>query len=265
MILTARTSFLALGLASVLAACGEPPMLEGVVTDAWGKPIEAATVQLEGVVKQTTTDAKGIFHFIRPEGTLRLMAGKDGFIKNTASVTIPTSDDEAQPRPEIALYPEPERPGFYAVDRKPPLRHLEARRIKTVGTELRARTGLPDIGQDTIKSADGLRFVFSSTLRSSDLSRLDLQLHKLEFVGHENVAGVLGEEDVKVNLWVATDTEKFDIKGLPSRNDYLITIRGTLPPGAYAFHTEGLLVSTEVDALEKTPQEMQVAYPFEIN
>jgi len=262
--MTVTTRFSLLALATLLTACGEPPVLEGVVTDAWGKPVEAATVQLEGVVDQTTTDANGVFHFPRPEGTQRLMAGKDGYIKNTATVTIPTDEDEPQPRPEIALYPEPERPGFYAVGRQPPLHHLEAKRIKTVGTEIRARTGLPDIGSQTLQSAENLRFVFSSTLRSSDLSRLDLQLHKLEFIDHDPVPGVLGEEEIKVNLWVATETQKFDIKGLPSKDDYLITIRGKLEPGAYAFHTEGLLTSNEVDVLAKTPKEMQVAYPFEI-
>ena len=78
------------------------------------------------------------------------------------------------------------------------------------------------------------------------------------------MTGVLGEEEVAVNLWVAREAVPFDLKGLPSEDDYLIAARGPLSAGTYAFHTEGVLASQSKDALERTPKEQRIAYPFTV-
>ena len=44
----------------------------------------------------------------------------------------------------------------------------------------------------------------------------------------------------------------------------LIVTQDTLEPGVYAFHAQGILHTTENDALEKLPESMQVAFPFEV-
>ena len=66
------------------------------------------------------------------------------------------------------------------------------------------------------------------------------------------------------DLWVAKDVVEFDLKGLSSEDDYLITTREKLKPGIYAFHTEDVLTADDKDALDKMPKEMRVAYPFEV-
>ena len=86
----------------------------------------------------------------------------------------------------------------------------------------------------------------------------------MEFVKEKAVPGVTGATPVKVNLYVAKDTVKFDLKSLPTEDTYLITPREKLGPGTYAFDTEGMLTTKDVDALDKTPTEMRVAYPFEV-
>ncbi|MDP6935544.1 MAG: hypothetical protein QGG40_21675, partial [Myxococcota bacterium] len=108
-----------------------------------------------------------------------------------------------------------------------------------------------------------LSFVFKSTVKSSQLARLDLQLHALDFVGDTIVPGLLGEEPATVNLWVATEAVPFDVTGLPG-DHYLIDTRTPLEPGSYAFHTQGVLTSKDIGALDKLPREMRVAYPFEV-
>lgn len=251
--------------AFVLSACGKPPTLHGLVKDAWGKPVADATVRLEGQVAPIAADGSGAFmvELSKGQATARLMAGKDGYIQGLAEVTLPSDGDEPLPKVLIELYKEPAQPGFYGFGREDYV-HLAAEPIETLGTEVRAFTGLPDIGKDRIPVQQASRFVFSSTLRSSELSRLQLQIHKLEFHERLEIPGVLGEVETRVNLWVAAEAVDFDLKGLPSRDDYLITPREPLPTGVYAFSTQGVLDSKSVAALDKLPKEMRVAYPFEV-
>lgn len=267
--MTRITPLLVPALAS-LVACSDPPQLTGTVTDIWGTPIPGAEVQLEGVVESVKTGADGTFVFENvPTGKRRVMADKVGYIKSVDDLKVPKDvSEETMPSPTLSLYVEPADPGFYLVgpERIKPkaYHHLEAVDIETIGTELGGLSGLPREGQATAKGGKPVQFVFSSTLRSSQLSQMNLQLHQLTFVEEQEVAGVLGATPVKVNLWVASDPIEFDLKGLPSDDDYLITTRDKLKPGIYAFHTEGVLTAKHKDALDKTPKEMRVAYPFEV-
>ena len=156
---------------SLLGACSEPPQITGKVTDVWGKPLEGATVQVEGMTEHLTTGADGTFSFPAPEeGTRRLIAGKDGYLKNVGAISISTDKDAALPSPTIELYPEPPQPGFYAVGAKE-LQHLEAVPIKTVGTELDATTGIETPGEVQLAASADQRFIFRSTAWSSSRRR----------------------------------------------------------------------------------------------
>lgn len=245
-----------------LTACTKPPQLTGTVTDVWGKPIEGATVKIDGSVEQATTDIKGHFSMPAPEKGARLMAGKRGYIHASKAVPAPAPDEEPKPV-HLELYPEPDKPGFYAVAHTG-YKHLQALKVQTRGTQIGAYTGLADIGSVELGHDKPLKFVFVSTLRPSELSQLGLQLEKLKFNESAQVPGVLGAQPVKLNLWVADTSVPFDLKGLSTENDYLITTRTPLAPGVYAFHTQDILTTQDVNALDKLPKEMQVAYPFEV-
>jgi hypothetical protein len=249
-------------LLSVLA-CGEDPRLEGTVNDCWDQPIAGVTIQIGGQAEQSTTDAKGRFSMPAPTSDVEIRAGKDGFIRGMARVKLAAGDDGALPSPAIQLYPEPAEPGFYAIGRAAYAPMVGAT-IDTVGTDLKAYTGLKDFGSATVAKSTPVRVVFSSTLRNSELAQLNLQLHKLSFVETAQVPGVLGVSDVKINRWIPDASIAFDLESLPSENDFLITTRGPLEEGTYAFHTQGVLISTDVDALASVPEEMRVAYVFEV-
>lgn len=255
-----RASLLALPLA---LACGEPPQLRGTVQDIWGTPVAGATVTLEGVVEQQTTDAGGAFAFVAPDTAARVMAGKDGYILN--AVEVPPRGEDADPEPvTLTLYPDPGAVGFYCVGRDH-YHELPSFEAVTRGTEVRALTGIADIGESGVPQDAPLSFVFSSTLRQERLAQLDLQLHRLEFVQETTLPGVLGETASSVNLWTATGNEiAYDLVGLPSKDDFLIKLRQKLPKGVYAFHTQGALTSHGYEALDKLPRELRKVFVFEI-
>ena len=247
------------------SACSDPLVLDGQVTDVWGQPIQDAVVQLEGHVGNVNTDGSGAFSFEAEEGqtTFRVQAGKEGYIPGVVQVAVAAEAEEVD-EAVLKLYPVPERVGFYAVDKKG-FAHLVAEKIQTKGTDVEAITGLPKNGDVHLHTQKPLEFVFSSTLQSSELSKLDLRLHKLDYVESQTVPGVLGETDVKIDLWVAEGRSEFELKGMPRENTYLITTSGKLEQGTYAFSTQGVLTRDSSSALDKLPEEMRVAYPFRVN
>lgn len=259
-----RSTLLMSTLLVALTACSEPPQVNATVTDIWGRPVDGATVRLEGVTEQGTTDAKGLHTFISSVGTHKVEAGKDGWIKAGSKVTI--DEDAKEPiAVSIEMHKEPARPGFYAIDHNAKdYTHLQTSAIEVLGSEVGAYIGIVDEKDVELRGDKAVQFIFSSTAKATELSRLGLQLHRLEFIPKEQVTGVLGDQDVAVNMWVAKEAVEYDMVGLPSDDDYLIKTRGKLPKGTYAFHTEGVLTSKDKDALERTPKEMRVAYPFTV-
>lgn len=250
-------------LALWLAACTDTRVLAGDVTDIWGNPIADATVVIEGVVERYHTDAAGRFTIDTEQPVVRVMVGKDGYIRDIQAVEQPLEEDADYDALNFDLYPKPEQPGFYGVGAKDYV-HLEARRIRVVGTELKHYAGLPDIAEQTLLSGQPASFVFSSTLRASELSRMNLHLSRLAFVDKTPVKGVLGAMDATVNLWVADEDVAFDLKALQARDEYLITTREPVQPGMYAFHAQDVLNEEDERVLLNLPKEMQVAFPFEV-
>jgi hypothetical protein len=250
-------------LSLLLTACTDTRVLAGDVRDVWGKPVSDATVVIEGVVERYRSDSAGRFTIDTENPVTRVMAGKDGYIKDIEVVPAPAEEGGDYDPLAFALYPEPEQPGFYGVGASDYI-HLEAKRIRVVGTELKHFAGLQDIADQAMGTAGPATFVFSSTLRASELARMNLHLTRLDFVDHTRVKGVLGAMDATVNLWVAGEDVPFDLKALPSRDAYLITTREPVPPGMYAFHAQDVLNEEDERVLLNLPKEMQVAFPFEV-
>ncbi|MDP2309141.1 MAG: hypothetical protein Q8P18_24170 [Pseudomonadota bacterium] len=250
-------------LSLLLTACTDTRVLAGEVRDVWGKPVSDATVVIEGLVERYRSDSAGKFTIDTENPVTRVMAGKDGYIKDIELVPIPAEEGDDYDPLTFGLYPEPEQPGFYGVGRAEYI-HLEARRIRVVGTELKHYAGLQDIAEQTMGSGEPAAFVFSSTLRASELARMNLHLTRLDFVDHTRVKGVLGAMDATVNLWVAGEEVAFDLKALPARDAYLITTREPVEAGMYAFHAQDVLNEEDERVLMNLPKEMQVAFPFEV-
>lgn len=247
----------------LLAACAGPPAVVGKVVDIWGNPVPEATVVIEGVVEMYHADQAGLFRIETEAPVTRVMAGKPGFIKDVELIAAPPAEGEDYAPMTFQLYPEPEKPGFYAVGHTDYVA-LAAQRIVMVGTELKHYAGLRDI-PGTGLGRGKQRFVFTSKLRPSDLMRMNLHLSKLSFVSHTPVKGLLGPMDATVNLWIAEEDVPFDLEQLPSRDDYLISTRGPLDAGMYAFHAQDVLAEQDERVFLMLPKEMQVAFPFEVN
>lgn len=246
-----------------LVACTETYTLTGQVKDIWGKPVMDATVVVEGVVQRYHTDSAGKFEIELDRPPTRVLAGKDGYIKGVSAVPAVTEDVEEIAPLAFSLYPEPGQPGFYAVGPQDYI-HLQAARIRVVGTELKHYAGIQDMPERAMSGNKTVDFVFSSTLRSSELARMDLHLSRLDFVDHTPVKGVLGRVDATVNLWVAAEEVPFELRSLPSKDDYLISTRQPLKSGIYAFHAQDVLNEDDERVLMNLPKEMQVAFPFEV-
>ncbi len=245
-----------------LVGCSSQRVLEGHVQDVWGKPVPQATVVIEGVVSRNYSDANGRFSIPTRAPVKRALAGKEGYIKEIAD--LPEIPEDADYAPlTFTLYPEPTKPGFYAIGATDYI-EVPAQRIRMVATELRHFAGVRDIPDEGLPSARPAKFVFTSMLRPSELARMNLHLSKLTFVNHASVKGVLGPTDATVNLWVAEAEVPFDLESLPSRDDYLISTRDPLTPGVYAFHAQDVLNEDDERVLMNLPKEMQVAFPFEV-
>ncbi len=251
-----------LALLSLLVGCDSPRMLEGQVVDIWGQPVADATVVIEGVVARYHADETGKFSIPTEAPVKRAMAGKDGYIKEVADLPE-IAEDADYDKLTFTLYPEPEKPGFYAIGATAYI-SVPAQRIRMVATELRHFAGIRDIPTDAIPGAKPASFVFTSMLRPSELARMNLHLSKLSFVNKASVKGVLGPTDATVNLWIAESEVAFDLESLPSRDDYLISTRDKLGPGVYAFHAQDVLNEEDERVLMNLPKEMQVAFPFEV-
>lgn len=247
----------------LLLACSHPPAVEGRVVDVWGRPVAGATVVIEGVVQRYAADGAGAFRIETEAPVRRVMVGKEGYIKHVEPVASPPAEGEDYPPLTFELFPEPESPGFYAVgvsDYVP----VEPQRIVMVGTDLRHFTGIREIPSTGIASGEA-RFVFTSRLAPSELSRMSLQLSELAFQGRTPVKGLLGPVDATVNLWTPSRDIPFDLVQLESRDDYLITPRVPLVAGTYAFHAQNVLNELDERVYLMMPKEMQVAFPFEVH
>lgn len=247
----------------VTPGCGDPPQVTGTVHDIWGKAIPEATVAVAGTSDQHKTNERG--HFLMPfkVGPTQIRIGKDGYIPLTQELVIPEDADELPSVVTVELYPDPPEPGFFGIASRT-IEHLEAVKVKELGTDIETLVGLPRIPSLVLPRSETQRFIYTSTLRSSEIAKIELQLHRLEYKKHVDLPGALGEQQATVDLWVAAEQIPFDLKGLGSRDDYLVATRNKLEPGVYAFHTQQLLTSIEQGRVDKLPREMQVAFPFEV-
>jgi hypothetical protein len=245
--------------------CGSEPTMSGAVKDVWDAPIANASVTIEGITELANTDAKGEFTMPVLEGKKRIKAGAEGhvFVQETFVFPEGEASKVEMPKVELVLYPEPPSEGLFLVNSSK-YSKLDGQTIDTTGTELQAYTGVEDPGKVSVKAKPRQRFVYRVGLSPSEIARVGLELHRLEFVKDTTVTSAMGETNVKVNRFVAKEEVEFDLKELATDNHYLIITRGKLAAGTYAFHSEGLLTSGDVDGLDKTPEELRKAYPFEV-
>ena len=245
-------------------ACSTPAEVSVEVQDIWGAPVAEAKVIQEGVTEHRIADKSGKLTFESEPATLRLMGGADGYIRDLQTITIAEDDESASV--VLTLFPEPSETGFFAIDRKGPYKMLEQAPLKTVSTELTTYHGVENAPSVSLARAKqgGQRFVLRSDLRAEDLARFNLKLSKLKHLDKTSSTSVLGDVEIDLDLWVADGEIEYDVKGMQSREHYLMTTSVALEAGVYAFYAQDILSDSGTQTVDKLPEEMRVIYPFEV-
>ncbi len=258
------TTSVLLGLFALTACKPDPRYLTGTVNDVFGEPIPDAVVLVEGWESRATTGADGTFSIeATATGAVRLVAGSDAFVKDFATATVPNTEDAPMPEVTFALWNKPEQPGFYAKG-KNELMHFGATKVTAFSNDLTELHGVRDVKDLAVLKANADAFLFGSTLRSSEITQLDLEIHSLKFIEETEVKGITGEVPVDLKFWVSDAEHPFTLRGLYADDTYVIEPDTALEPGIYAFVTQGILTETDPGSLDKIPEEMRVVYPFEV-
>jgi hypothetical protein len=247
-------------LLALLSACGTTPAIEGKVVDIWGNPIEGATVMVVGGSERPLTDADGRYRLARTEGAIQIKAGRKGYIQEQAEIVV--REGETPPGPLFELYPKPESAGFWLVTPGRYVR-LDQRLVHSVGNALRSMRGIQSLGEAEAE-VESPRIVFHTELRSDEIERLGLELHRLKFIGDAPLTGVTGTTNVAVNLYVDDAEIPIEVEPLRSKTDYLVVPTEPLEPGGYAFQTQELLSPGESDRFDEIPEELRVVFAFSV-
>jgi hypothetical protein len=214
---------------------------------------------VSGLSVRPITDAEGRYTLPRQAGSYEIKAGREGFIQEHSKMDI-TAESTAAPL--FTLYNKPADAGFYIISTGRYAK-LEPANVENMGTQLRSHRGLKDVGKAEAQGGE-VRVLFHTDLRMDEISRLDLELHKLKFIKDDEVPGPLGgRTKVKVNLFVSDGEVPITIEPMRSRTDYLVKSSDKLEGGFYAFHTQDMM-DPKNEAFDQVPQELKVAFPFEV-
>jgi hypothetical protein len=244
----------------LLLGCPESPAIEGQVVDIWGAPVEGATVMVVGGTERPLTDADGRYRLARADGTFTIKAGRKGYVQDQVELVV---EPGANPSgPVFQLYPKPEKAGFYAV-RPGKYEPLDQKLVHSVGNTLRTYRGIQALGEAEV-DAGNPTILFHTELRTDEILRLGLELHKLEFVDTADLTGPIGTTTASVQLYVDAGEVPIDIVPLRSRTDYLVVPKEPLQPGGYAFQTQELLSPGETDRFDELPEELRVVFALSV-
>ncbi len=247
----------------LLAACGEPPRVQGTVRDVFGHPIPGATVLSDRAYARATTDAQGRFLLELPEaGPVRLLAGAPGYVRDVMALEVPA--EGAVPSAEFHLWALPEVFGFFGQGHGSLVR-LEAARVQALGSDLREIHGVRDLTRNRLPaSRDPARLLFHSSRSEAELRQMEIRLHRLRYLERTTLPGPLGEQEVATAFWVPEGDVPFTLQGMQADNVFLLVTDTPLEAGSYAVEFQGVLRDTEPGSLARFPTEMQVVYPFEV-
>lgn len=249
------------GLLLLLLGCGRGVELEVTVVDLWSQPITGATVVLDGSeVQRATTGGDGKATLEVEPGDVRVVVGKDGYIKEAHTITVLTNNDGAR-EVDFQLYPAPPRNGFYGVGATA-LVPADQVAVSVVATELSEVHGIKASPRGAMPR-DATRFVYRSGLRAEQIRQMDVRLSKLTFRDSTEAVGALGPTTVQLNLWVTERDVPYKVKSL-NAPDHFLVVSEPLSAGVYAFHAQNILDGGNTAALDELPEELRVAYLFEV-
>jgi hypothetical protein len=247
-------------LVSLMACFGEPPSLDGNIVDPWEKPVSGAAItvgETQGTAK-SLDDGSFSIKDLKP-GSHKISAKKEGYIPDSWDVDFNPDADETKKANKLVLIPEPDSDGYHAVGPKGYLK-LAAQTVTRSGTDLQTYQGIKSIGEAEL-SGEQLRLVFHTPLRMDELARLDIELHKLEFISEVEIDSVDGPTEVDVNLWTSAGKVDFQQETHGSDDNYIFRVND-LPSGSYAFVNMDLLNSEDSSRFEKIAEPLRKVHAF---
>ena len=246
---------------ALFSACSSPPTVSGFVVDSWDNPIANANVKVTTSTDEhrTTTDEEGRFSLPDFTGSVTMLAAAGGHIPNGGEYTVNTGDVNPL---VMSLYPRPTSDGFFAIGSSSFVK-IQEHKISVKGSDFEALYGFEDLGNDAVE-AGKLRFIFHTDRTIEQINRVDLNLHRLNYIETAIIEGPLRPVTISPNMWTASDDVAIEIIPIRSKSDYLIVTKEAVPPGSYAFDTQDTLTPAKADDFEKLPKEMRIAYPFTV-
>lgn len=253
-----------IGVMALVAGCSQEPRIDGVVMDIWDNPIEGATVVVEGETERPLTDRAGRFSVPYVAGKRHMKAGREGYIQEHVDLEFPEDPSaEGRPQPLFRLYPKPEEAGFYAIGNDAYVR-LEPQPVTIVGdADLQTYRGVRFVGDGRAEGTQ-IKVLFHTPLKMDKVMRLDLHLHRMDYVQSAKMTSVIGDVPIDIDLWTPADDIELTVVPLRSRTDYLLTSADKLAPGTYAIDAQGLLKGSSDAQFHEVPEPWRVAYPIEL-
>jgi hypothetical protein len=244
-----------------LCACSEEPRLQGVVLDIWDNPVAGATVVMDDLPERPLTDRNGKFNLPFIPGKHRLKAGHQAYVQEHQEVVVPEGP-EASERVLFRLYRKPERAGFYVVSTADYV-HLEPQHVVQKGGDVELVRGIERVGDAYVENKK-LKVLFHTPLKTDQVHRLGLRLHRLAYLPSIEMTGPTEREQVPVRLYVSDAEVPIQITPLRSRHDYLIETKDPVDVGEYALDHQDLLAGRDREAFQEIPEPVRKAYPITI-
>jgi hypothetical protein len=196
----------ALAMILLLSACGKPKV-EGNVTDAFGKPLEGASVTVEGTSFSTTTGDDGDYAIQFVPGQFKVKVKKDGY--TTATVPFTVAESTNVPAATVELFPRPTEPGIYYIgkDKLEPLPSSRLRReeVRNPIAWLPGSTRYLLQSDSSLELPEGEARFIDTVPKSMQLARATSRSGLILDTAHGDAAGVVeatsqkvGDEDLKI-------------------------------------------------------------------
>ena len=244
-----------------LASCAREPRLQGVVLDIWDNPVAGATVVMDDLPERPLTDRNGKFDLPYLPGKHKIKAGHQAYVQEHQEVEVPP-DPATSEKILFHLYKKPERAGFYVVSTADYVQ-LEPQHVVQKGGDVELVRGMERIG-DSFVEGSKLKVLFHTPLKTDQVHRLGLRLHKLSYVDSIDMTGPTEVEKVPVRLYVSDVEVPIQVTPLRSRHDYLIEAKDALPAGEYALDHQDLLAGKDREAFQEIPEPVRKAYPITV-
>jgi len=250
------------------AGCSGDPTVKATVRDVWGHLISGATLRIGN--DQVVTGEDGRVEIPAWSGERTVHVGREGYIPNSLSHTVPEGKDAVIPALDVSLYRKPEVGEIYLVGHND-YERVDSREVerkvlsKAVGTELLGIRMPPTERVPKVPHMRDVEVVWTAAHDQSVVEQQKPRIKRLEWVDEVECTGTLGLEQCEVALHVPVgDSPLGQLEVLGSERDqyfHVFRVPGPLESGNYALYFEEVLDLSGPDYTDLN-EALRKAYPF---